>query len=77
MMKKALGVRGLRKGWLDTVRIAGEFASIDGTELVPHDEYDIYHVVTVHKNRAICTRIVFSHDGLIAGLFFSFVGNEG
>jgi len=72
-MKKALGMRGLRKGWLDTVRIAGEFISIDGTELIPNDEYEIYHVVTLHKNRAINSRIVFSHDGLIAGLFFSFV----
>ena len=73
-MEKALGKKGLRKGWLDTVRIAGEFISIDGTELIPNDEYEIYHVVTLHKNRAINSRIVFSHDGLIAGLFFSFVG---
>jgi len=72
-MKRALGVMGLERSWRDTVRIAGEFISIAGVESVPHDEYDIYHVITLHKNRDINTRIVFSDDGSVAGLFFSFI----
>ena len=72
-MTRVLGVRGLRKAWRDTVRIAGEFNSIYKTEDVPNDEYEIYHVITWHANRYINSRIVFSDTGKIAGLFFSFV----
>ena len=72
-MSRVLGVRGLRKAWRDTARIAGDFKSIYETELIPHDEYEIYHVVSWHANRYINTRIVFSFDGKIAGLFFSFL----
>ena len=74
-MNRALGVRGLRNAWRSTVRAAGEFESLVGTEVIPNDEYDIYHVVTLHKNRDINSRVVFSNDGLIAGLFFSFIDN--
>ena len=72
-MMRALNVRGLKRAWRNTVKIAGEFISIEETELIPNDEYEIYHVVTLHENRNINTRIVFSTDGLIAGLFFSFL----
>jgi len=72
-MKRAIDVRGLRKAWRDTVRVAGDFNSIGGTELIPNDEYEIYHVITLHKNRNINTRIVFTFDGKVAGLFFSFI----
>ena len=72
-MTRMLDVKGLRKAWRDTVRVAGEFISMEETESVENDEYDIYHVVTRHNRRDINTRIVFSHDGLIAGLFFTFI----
>ena len=71
-MVNALGVSGLRRAWISTVRVAGEFISIVRTEFVPHDEYEIYNVISQHKNRDIVTRIVFSPDGTIAGLFFSY-----
>ena len=72
-MKKALSVRALQKNWNDTIKIAGTFISIDKTEIVPNDDYEIYDVTSLHETRNINIRIVFSHDGLIAGLFFSFI----
>ena len=72
-MKSSLGVKGLRNGWRFVVNAAGEVGTIGETEIIPHDEYDIYHIVTVHSNRSVNTRIVFSHDGLIAGMFFSYL----
>jgi len=76
-MKRALSVPALKKSWEDTVREAGTFISIAETQLIPHDEYEIYHVVSQHEKSGINTRIVFSADGLVAGLFFSFVPNPG
>ena len=72
-MARLLGVNGLRRAWNSTVRLAGEFVSMDETELVDDNDYEIYHVVTRHKDRDINSRIVFDHNGKIAGLFFSFI----
>jgi len=72
-MKKALDINALRRNWLNTVRVAGEFISIEGTETFMHEGYEINDVVMLHKNRSINTRVVFSQDGLVAGLFFSFI----
>jgi len=71
-MDRAVGVIGLRRAWNNTVRLAGEYKYIEKTEIVPDDDYDIYNVVTNHNRRNINSRIVFTHDGLITGLFFSF-----
>ena len=71
-MNRALGVRGLRRAWGDMIKGAGAFVSIAETQTEPHDEYDIYIVVSRHENRGVSSRVVFSEDGLIAGLFFSF-----
>ncbi|MCL2020451.1 MAG: alpha/beta fold hydrolase [Oscillospiraceae bacterium] len=71
-MNKALGVRGLRNAWEGMVKDAGEIIDFSSTEKVPHDEYDIYNVISIHENTGIVTRIVFSQDGLVAGLFFNF-----
>jgi len=75
-MKQALGIRGLKKAWEDTVKEAGDFIAVTATETIPHDEYDIYHVISRHEHKGINSRIVFSSDGLIAGLFFSYVENN-
>ena len=75
-MSRALGARGLRTSWESMIKEAGAFVSVVGTEKIPNDEYDIYHVVSKHENTNINTRIVFSSDGKIAGLFFSFVENN-
>jgi len=72
-MTKALGVRGLRRAWLNTVRNAGVFDSFMDIEFSEYEVYEIYDVVTNHENRNVNTRVVFSDDGLIAGLFFSYV----
>jgi len=72
-MSSAIDVRGLRKAWRDTVRIAGSFYVIDRTEISAHDGYEIYDVVSLHANRNINTRVVFSADDKIAGLFFTFI----
>jgi len=72
-MRHALSVSELRKAWRDTVRVAGEFVSIERAEVVPHEDYEIYNVITRHATRDINTRIVFSFDGKVAGLFFSFI----
>jgi len=74
-MKKALGKNGLKRAWESTVKAAGSFVSIMGTKTEPNDEYEIYIVTSRHENKGIASRIVFSKDGLIAGLFFSFVDN--
>jgi len=72
-MQRALGVRALGNSWKGMLRGAGAFVAIEGIELEPHDEYDIYIVFTRHEISGINTRIVFSADGLVAGLFFTFV----
>jgi len=72
-MSRALDVSGLRKAWRDTVRAAGAFNSIGGTEYFTHEEYEVYNVVTLHERRNINTRIVFSEESKIAGLFFTFI----
>jgi hypothetical protein len=74
-MQRALSVRALRKAWEDMVKQAGAFAAIEETERIPDDEYDIYHVLTRHEKSGVNTRVVFSADGLVAGLFFTFVPN--
>ena len=79
-LMQGLGVSGLKEAWENTVRTAGAFISVTGTEVIlddniPHEEYDIYHVVTRHENSGINSRIVFSKDGLVAGLLFTFVEN--
>ncbi|MCL2004140.1 MAG: alpha/beta fold hydrolase [Oscillospiraceae bacterium] len=71
-MRRGLGERGLQKAWEDTAEAAGRFLSLAGIEVVPHDEYDIYEVLSRHEKTGIKSRVVFSPDGLVAGLFFSF-----
>jgi hypothetical protein len=75
VMRRAMSAAELQKAWEDTARAAGAFDSIVGTELIPHDEYDIYEVISRHEIRGINTRVVYSKDGQIAGLFFSYVEN--
>jgi len=72
-MTRLLGVRGLRRAWRDTVRVAGAYTSVLDMSYMEHEGYDIYDIVTQHRNRSINTRVVFSEDGLVAGLFFTFV----
>jgi len=74
-MKKALGKNGLKRAWESTVKAAGPFVSIMGTKTEPNDDYEIYIVTSRHEKKGIASRVVFSKDGLIAGLFFSFVDN--
>jgi len=74
-MEKALGKNGLKRAWESTVKAAGTFVSIMGTKTEPNDDYEIYIVTSRHQNKGIASRVVFSKDGLIAGLFFSFVDN--
>jgi len=71
-MQRVLSVRALGNNWKAMNNQAGAFVSIEGTELEPHDEYDIYNVVTRHEKSGVNIRIVFSADGLVAGLFFTF-----
>jgi len=71
-MQRALSVRALANNWKAMTNQAGAFVSIEGTELEPHDEYDIYIVTTRHEKSGMNTRIVFSADGQVAGLFFTF-----
>jgi dienelactone hydrolase len=72
-MRLALGTRGLKKAWEDTVIAeAGAFAAIAGTEIIPHDEYEIYEVSSRHENLGVTSRVVFSSGGLVSGLFFNF-----
>jgi len=72
-MTRMLGANGLRRAWNSTVKQAGEFIFMEETELIDDNDYEIYHVVTRHKDRDINSRIVFSQNGKIAGLFFSFI----
>jgi len=72
-MARALGVSGLRRAWLSTVRVAGTFDSVKEIIFSEHEEYEIYDVITQHANRNLNTRVVFSPDGQIAGLFFTYV----
>ena len=74
-MKKALSVNALKRAWEDTLKEAGLFISIVRTDVIPHDEYYIYEVISRHENKGVNTRVVFSEDDLIAGLFFSFTEN--
>ena len=74
-MKRGLSTNALKKVWGDMIADAGEFNSISGTETIPHDEYEIYEVLSQHETLGIITRIVFSSDGLVAGLFFRFADN--
>ena len=74
-LQKALSVRRLGSAWKGMLRRAGTFIAIVGTELEPHDEYVIYNVLTRHQSSGLNVRIVFSDDGLVAGLFFSFITN--
>jgi dienelactone hydrolase len=75
-MKKALSVQGLKKAWEDTAAPAGGVVSIAETGIEPNDEYDIYNVVSRHENKGINTRVVFSKDNKVSGLFFTYVENE-
>ncbi|MDR2957388.1 MAG: DUF3887 domain-containing protein [Coriobacteriales bacterium] len=75
-MNDALGVEGLKQAWEGSVRIAGEFISVVRVDTVPHSEYDIYEVITKHQRIGIKSRVVFSADGKVTGLFFSYVENE-
>ena len=75
-MKQALGANDLRRAWIDTTRRAGNFIRIVGTEQIPDGDYDIYHVVTQHEKININSRIVFTPDGQVTGLFFSYVEDE-
>ena len=76
-LKRSLGLGGLKSSWRGMLRIAGDFVSIGETVFILLDEddyqYEIYHVVTIHENKEINTRIVFNLDGSIAGLWFIFV----
>ena len=70
-MNRALGVNGLKKAWSDVIKEAGDFVRVVEVFQIPYENYDIYNVVTEHKNLSIVTRVVFSPDGKISGLFFS------
>jgi len=59
-----------------TALVNGEYSTVE-TVIVPHDEYDIYEVISRHKKRGIKSRVVFTADGQVAGLFFSIVDNVG
>ncbi|MCL2076816.1 MAG: alpha/beta fold hydrolase [Oscillospiraceae bacterium] len=72
-MSEALGVDELKKAWEDMIKVAGESIDYIEVEAEAHDEYDIYNIVSYHENSGINSRIVFSQDNLIAGLFFTFV----
>jgi major membrane immunogen (membrane-anchored lipoprotein) len=74
-MKKALGKNGLKRAWESMVKAAGPFVSVAGTKTEPNDDYEIYIVTSRHEKSGRASRIVFSKDDLIAGLFFSFVDN--
>ena len=74
-MRQALSVIDLEKAWEDTIANAGAYISIEEVTMDPHDEYDIYQVISNHQRFKVNSRIVFSEDGLVAGLFFSFVEN--
>ena len=74
-MKRALSVSALRRAWESTVTQAGSYISLERTEIIPHEEYSIYLVTTRHEIMGVSTRIVFDTDGLVAGLFFSYVPN--
>jgi hypothetical protein len=74
-MQRALSVGALRRSWEGMCRQAGAFVAIEETQPVPNDEYDIYNVITRHEKSGVNTRVVFSHDGLVAGLFFTFTEN--
>lgn len=76
-MQKGLSVTALRRNWEAMIQGAGAYVSISEIMTEPHDEYDIYIVVSRHEVMGVSTRIVFSHDGLVAGLFFTFVENSG
>lgn len=76
-MLRALRVAALRRSWEAMQRRAGAFIAIEGTEQIPDDEYDIRHVVTRHEKMGVNTRVVFSAEGRVAGLFFTFVGDPG
>ena len=70
-MNRELDTGKLKKAWEDTViKQAGAFVSIVKTEIVPHDEYEIYEVSSRHEKAGITSRVVFSSDGLVAGLYF-------
>jgi dienelactone hydrolase len=75
-MRKALGTFGLQRAWEATVKQAGGFLEIVGTEILPHEQYEIYEVTSRHELSGVKTRIVFSTDGRVAGLFFSYVDND-
>ena len=74
-MRRALSVPALRRAWESTVKQAGDFISLERVELLPHDEYSIYLVTTRHEESGVSTRIAFDADGMVAGLFFSYVPN--
>jgi len=74
-MSKALTAQGLENAWKSTIRQAGEFVSILSTQTVDDDQYDIREVTSQHTYQGVRTRVVFTRDNKVTGLFFSFVSN--
>jgi len=68
------GAQGLRVAWRDVCGVVGSFISIEGVHYAPDDEYDVYEVITRHRSGGINTRLVFTDDGLITGIFFRTFG---
>ena len=75
-MNRGIGVYGLRRNWEEVTRQAGSFVSIVGIEIIPHDDFSIYEVTTQHESNGINSRVVFSEDGVVAGLHFTFADNN-
>ncbi|MCL2137631.1 MAG: DUF3887 domain-containing protein, partial [Coriobacteriia bacterium] len=71
-MQRQLGVKGLKSAWDSVIQQAGAFEAIVSEDTLPHDEYDIREVTSDHATRGVVTRIVFSDDDKVAGLFFSY-----
>ena len=76
-MAKSLNADALEQAWNGAIEQAGAFSAIVKTDNLTQDGYYICLVTSRHENKNVVSRVVFSEDGLILGLFFSYTENSG
>ena len=67
-MTQMFGADGLRGAWADVIALAGEFVAVKSIENAADDGYFISGVISQHEIFGFGWNVVFSEDGLIAGL---------
>jgi len=68
-MTQLVGSLGLQSLWADVLARAGGYVGVHETANEEIDGYYLSVITLVHENSGVSLRVVFSDDGLIAGLF--------